>query len=112
MYLTVSENMGRLNKKLSKKVPTRTNNGLSSAAAKAVASMKDVIELHTAVRESSATPTSNFISIPQVFETEKPLSTPSTNGESNQVSSKQRRRLVEKTAGKVVKGGYQIKYNT
>ena len=110
MYLIVSDNMGRLNKKLSKKVPKRSN-GLSSAAAKALASMKDVMELHTGVRESPETPTSNFISISKVFENEKTLTTLTSNEESNQVSSKQRRRLIEKTAGKVVKGGHQIKYS-
>ena len=58
--------MGRLNKKLVKKVPTKPI-GLSSSAAKGLTSIKNVIEIPTNLAKSTETPTANFISCSKLF---------------------------------------------
>ena len=63
--------MGRLNKKIAKKVPTKPS-GLSRAASKGLVSFKKVIELPTSVTESAETPSDNFISVSKVEESRQP----------------------------------------
>ena len=96
--------MGRLNKKLAKKVPTKPiSYGLSSAASKTLCSMKNVIEIPTNLTEITETPTANFISFSKLVEAKR--STPPV------IDSRSKSRLepkgkVDKTVrsdGKIVK---------
>lgn len=53
--------MGRLNKKLSKKIPAKQGSvGLSSHATKALVSMKDVIKIPVDANKSASAPTESF----------------------------------------------------
>ena len=53
--------MGRLNKKLSKKIPAKQGSvGLSSHATKALVSMKDVIKIPVDTNKSASAPTESF----------------------------------------------------
>ena len=68
-YVSVSDSMGRLNKKIAKKVPTKPS-GLSRAATKGLVSFKKVIELPTSVTESAPAPSDNFISVTKLVESQ------------------------------------------
>ena len=96
--------MGRLNKKLAKKVPTKPTTGLSSAASKKLGSMKNVIEMPTSLTEITETPTANFISFSKLVKTEG--SAPTAIDKADSRSRLESRGKVNKTArtdGKIVK---------
>jgi len=54
--------MGRLNKKLAKKLPKPSHAGLSNSATKALVDIKGTVKIPTNVKESVATPTADVIS--------------------------------------------------
>ena len=99
--------MGRLNKKLAKKVPTKPS-GLSSAASKTLGSLKNVIEMPTKLSETTETPTANFISFSKLVESKAKSPISNVN---DKVDSRSRSRLEPKvkaektvrTDGKIVK---------
>ena len=67
--------MGKLNKKIAHKNPTKPT-GLSSAASKGLISFKNVIGIPTNVTESPETPAANFISFSKLVERQPPSSGP------------------------------------
>ena len=96
--------MGRLNKKLTKKVPTKAiSTGLSSAASKTLGSMKNVIEIPTNLAEITETPTANFISFSKLVESKR--STPSIidSGSKSRLEQKGKVEKTVRTDGKIVK---------
>ena len=97
--------MGRLNKKLSKRVPIKST-GLSSAASKTLGSMKDVIEIPTKLDEITETPTANFISFSKLVEAKGSTPTVIDKVDGGSKSRQEPKGKVDKTVrrdGKIVK---------
>ena len=96
--------MGRLNKKLAKKVPTKPTTGLSSAASKKLGSMKNVIEIPTKLTEITETPTANFISFSKLVKTKRSAQTSTDKVDSESpLETKGKVDKTVRTDGKIVK---------
>ena len=93
--------MGRLNKKLAKKIQKPSHVGLSNSATKALVDLKDTIKIQANVKESAPTPTADLISFTKHVEKVK-------NAGSDREMKKKNLKTVEK-AGKIVKLGKKEK---
>ena len=93
--------MGRLNKKLAKKIPKPSNAGLSNSATKGLLDIKDSLKIPINVKDSVPTPTADIISFTKHVEKVK-------NAGIDRKMKKKNLKTVEK-AGKIVKLGKKEK---
>ena len=103
--------MGRLNKKLSKRVTVKSkvSTGLSSSAAKALLTAKDVIAIPTDTSKSGAAPVESFSSLVAKSKSPKSILDSSANSANNigtgsqQARNNKKRFKTVQREGKVVK---------
>merc|ERR1712096_307436 len=101
---------GRLNKKLTKKLPKNAKAGLSDAAAKSLVNIRNVEEIPVDVKETVVTPISNVISFSKHIEQVEAQAQDKSNGiERAKTAQSKKNMKTLNVAGKIVKLGKKEK---
>jgi len=102
--------MGRLNKKLTKKLPKNAKAGLSDAAAKSLVNIRNVEEIPVDVKESAVTPFSNVISFSKHTEQVEAQVQENSRGIERSITAQNKKNMKTlNVAGKIVKLGKKEK---
>ena len=102
--------MGRLNKKLTKKLPKNAKAGLSDAAAKSLVNIRNVEEIPVDVKESAVTPFSNVISFSKHTEQVEAQVQENSRGIERSITKQNKKNMKTlNVAGKIVKLGKKEK---